>query len=103
MRRSSRSAVAAFVVGLGLGAPLVAWSGGDVCAPFHESQWDQADVQLASWTIDGVAQPIAAGAQGTVRSWTPNDSGVDDTHAYATLPDPRDGTQTLMLYLVRQP
>lgn len=100
---SRRRAVVAFVVGLALGAPLAAWSGGDFCAPFHEAHWDEADLTLASWTIDGVAQPVAADAKGTLRSWTPNASGVDDTHAYATVPDPRAPAQNLELYVLRQP
>lgn len=93
-----RTALCAFALGWALCAPLPAWSGGDLCAPFRESHYDKLTLELSSTTIDGAAMPPPAALASPLEV-----ASLDDDTVFATLPDPKAPASTLELRLARQP
>jgi len=93
-----RTALCAFALGWVFCAPLPAWSGGDLCAPFRESHYDKLTLALSSTTSDGAAMPPPAALPPAIEI-----ASLDDDTVFATLPDPKAPATTLELRLARKP
>ena len=93
-----RTALCAFALGWVFCAPLPAWSGGDLCAPFRQSHYDKLTLALSSTTSDGAAMPPPAALPPAIET-----ASLDDDTVFATLPDPKAPATTLELRLARKP
>jgi len=93
-----RTALCAFALGWAFCAPLPAWSGGDLCAPFRQSHYDELTLELSSTTIDGAAMPPSGALTPSIEI-----ASLDDDTVFAALPDPKGPATSLELRLARQP
>ena len=86
----------AFVIGLALGLPATARSGGDPCAPFggDHIHYDQLTLRLDALTVDGIDQPVGAWADGAYSVA----SGRDDEHVSGVMPDPASPSSQRVVY-----